>query len=209
MILKKKFTAFAVNGGIGFGAKLTPKQLVVLGNYLDEDQEIELTTFQQLIIKVEEEKAAEAEVQLKRAGFSVYKVGPYVKSLRTCNFCKGEEREGMPVAKELNARIAGQPVPFTLRASYTGCSNACGEPLINDIGVIKRKDTYDLYVGGKATGEDARTGRLLKDGLKPNELYDLVDEVLGVYRENGRKRERIAKFVDRFGFDNLKREVGL
>ncbi len=35
----------AVNGGIQFGAKLNAKQLALLAKYLDEDQEVELTTF--------------------------------------------------------------------------------------------------------------------------------------------------------------------
>ncbi len=199
----------AINGGIGFGAKLTPKQLVALGSYLEEDMEVELTTFQQLIIKVEEEKAENAVEELEKAGFSVYKVGNFVKSLRTCNFCKGSEIEGMPVAKELNERIAGQEVPFTLRPAYTGCPNACGEPLINDIGVIKRKEHYELYIGGKAVGEDAQAGLLLKDRLNPEELFELVDNVLELYRNNGRKRERMAKFVSRYGFETIKQELGL
>jgi precorrin-3B C17-methyltransferase len=203
----KKLIPLAVNGGIGFGAKLTPKQLIALGTYLEEDTEIELTTFQQLIIQVSEDKVETAISELKNVGFSVYKVGPYVKSLRTCNFCQGAEEEGMSVAIELNRRIAGQEVPFTLRPSYTGCPNACGEPLINDIGVIKRQEHYELYVGGQAKGEDARTAVLLKDQLEPEELYDLVDAVLEVYRNNGRKRERLAKFIDRFGLENLKKEV--
>lgn len=197
----------AVNGGIGFGAKLTPKQLIALGTYLDENSEIELTTFQQLIIQVSEENVETAIKELKEVGFSVYKVGPYVKSLRTCNFCQGADEEGMPIAIELNNRIAGQEVPFTLRPAYSGCPNACGEPLINDIGVIKRKEQYELYIGGQAKGEDARTAVLLKDQLEPEELYNLVDAVLEVYRNNGKKRERLAKFIDRYGFDNLKKEV--
>lgn len=203
----QKMVPLAVNGGIGFGAKLTPKRLITLGSYLDEDAEVELTTFQRLIIKVEEDKVELATEELKKAGFSVYKVGNYVKSLRTCNFCKGAEVEGMPVAKELNDRIAGQEVPFTLRPAYTGCPNACGEPLINDIGVIKRDEHFELYIGGKAVGEDAQAGVLLKDGLEPEELYELVDNVLEVYRKNGRKRERMAKFVSRYGFDRIKQEL--
>lgn len=204
---EKKLIPLAINGGIGFGAKLTPKQLIALGTYLDEDTEIELTTFQQLIIQVSEDKVETAKVELEAVGFSVYKVGPYVKSLRTCNFCQGADEEGMPVAIELNKRIAGQEVPFTLRPAYTGCPNACGEPLINDIGVIKRLEHYELYVGGQAKGEDARAAVLLKDQLEPDQLYDLVDAVLEVYRKNGRKRERLAKFIDRYGFENLKKEV--
>ncbi|MBU9710925.1 nitrite reductase [Evansella tamaricis] len=196
--------SLAVNGGIDFGAKLSPKQLIALGYYLDDDTEIELTTFQQLIIQVSEEKVEEVKNSLEKVGLHVYKVGNYVKSLRTCNFCKGAEEEGMPTAMELNRRIAGQDVPFTLRPAYTGCPNACGEPLINDIGVIKRKDRYDLYVGGKAKGEDARPGVLLKSSLQDKELFTLVDMVLEVYRQNGRKRETFSKFVSRYGLDNLK-----
>lgn len=206
---KVKMIPLAVNGGIGFGAKLTPKQLITLGTYLDDNTEIELTTFQQLIIKVAEAKVEEAKKELEAAGFSVYKVGSYVKSLRTCNFCQGADEEGMPVAIELNKRIAGQEVPFTLRPAYTGCPNACGEPLINDIGVIKRKEHYELYVGGQAKGEDARTAVLLKDNLEPEELYELVDRFLEIYKNNGRKRERVAKFIDRYGFENVKNETGV
>lgn len=206
---KVKKIPLAVNGGVGFGAKLSPKQLIALGTYLDEDTEIELTTFQQLIIQVPEAKVDEVKKELEDVGFSVYKVGSYVKSLRTCNFCKGAEEEGMPVAIELNKRIAGQEVPFTLRPAYTGCSIACGEPLINDIGVIKRKEYYELYVGGQAKGEDARTAVLLKDNLEPEELYELVDRVIEVYRNNGRKREKMAKFLNRYGFENVKKELGI
>ncbi len=199
----------AVNGGIGFGAKLKPKQMIALGKYLNEDDEIEMTTFQQLIIKVEESKVENAKKELESVGLFIYKVGPYVKSLRTCNFCKGAEEEGMSVAIELNRRIAGQEVPFTLRPAYTGCPNACGEPLINDIGVIKRKEHFELYIGGKAVGEDARTGVLLKAGLSPAELYDLVDRVIDIYRKNGRRRERMAKFIDRYGLEKIKEETGV
>ena len=78
-----------------------------------------------------------------------------MKSLRTCNFCKGAEQEGMPVAIELNNRIAGKAVPVTLRPAYTGCPIGCGETLVNDIGVMKMKNGYNLFVGGKAKGLDA------------------------------------------------------
>ncbi|MFD1020202.1 nitrite reductase [Thalassobacillus hwangdonensis] len=207
MNMEKKMIPLAVNGGIDFGAKLTPKQLIVLGQYLDEDEEIELTTLQQLIVKVPEDDLEAAIKQFNKVGLSCYKVGNFVKSLRTCNFCKGEINEGMPVAKELNKRIAGQEVPFTLRPAYTGCPVGCGEPLINDIGVMKYKDTYELYLGGQSKGRNAKAGDLFMDGLEPEQLYEIVDEILEVYRNNGRKREKFSKFVDRYGMDKIKEEV--
>ncbi|APC49041.1 nitrite reductase [Virgibacillus halodenitrificans] len=194
----------AVNGGIGFGSKLNSKQLMTISKYMSEEDELELTTFQQLYIEIPEDNKDEVIKEFESVGLKCYPVGNYVKSLRTCNFCKGEEREGMPVAKEINRRIAGKPVPFTLKVAYTGCIIGCGEPMLSDIGVMKYKDHYNLYVGGKAKGKDAEVGSLLKENLTPEELYDTVEKIIAVYAEMGKKRETFHKFLKRIGKEQLK-----
>jgi precorrin-3B C17-methyltransferase len=195
----QKKIKLAVNGGINFGSKLSAKQLVTMAKYLDEEQEIEVTTFQQLYMDVPEEKKDEVIREFESVGLHCYPVGNFVKSLRTCNFCKGAEEEGMPVAIELNKRIAGIPVPFTLKPAYTGCPVGCGEPLLNDIGIMKMKDHYNLYVGGKSKGKDAEVGYLLLDNLTPEELYTKVDKLIKLYSEQGKKREAFHKFIKRMG----------
>ncbi len=193
----------AINGGIGFGAKLNAKQLLTISKYMNEDDELELTTFQQLYIEIPEVKKDEIIEEFQSVGLACYPVGNFVKSLRTCNFCKGEEEEGMPVAKELNRRIAGVAVPFTLKVAYTGCAVGCGEPMLSDIGVMKIRDHYNLYIGGKAKGKDAEVGYLLKENLTPEELYDTVDKIIAVYSELGKKRETFNKFLKRIDRDVL------
>ncbi|ARD47535.1 nitrite reductase [Sporosarcina sp. P33] len=204
----EKKVKLAVNGGISFGAKLNAKQLLVLADILG-DQELELTTFQQLYIEVLERDVDLIQMKFSEVGISCYRVGNYVKSLRHCNFCKGAEEEGMPVAIELNNRIAGRPVPFTLRPAYTGCPIGCGEPLVNDIGVIKSRNGYDLYIGGNAKGAYAKTGALFLEQVQPEELYSAVDKVIDFYVENGKKREPFYKFVNRFGVERIKQEIAL
>lgn len=199
----EKKIKIAVNGGINFGAKLTAKQLLVIAKYLEEGEELELTTFQQLYIDIPEEKKGEIIAEFEHAGLSCYPVGNYVKSLRTCNFCKGSEEEGMPVAIELNKRIAGKPVPFTVKPAYTGCPVGCGEPMVNDIGVMKIRDSYSLYVGGKSKGKDAEAGILILENLSPEELYLKVDQIINLYSEQGKKRESFHKFAKRYGKDEL------
>lgn len=198
-----KKVKIAINGGIGFGAKLNSKQLLTISKYMNEDEELELTTFQQLYIEIPEENKEGIIEEFKSVGLACYPVGNYVKSLRTCNFCKGEEQEGMPVAKELNRRIAGKAVPFTLKIAYTGCPIGCGEPMLSDIGVMKIRDHYNLYVGGKAKGKDAEVGSLLKENLTPEELYDTVEGIIAVYSQIGKKRETFHKFIKRIGKDQL------
>jgi precorrin-3B C17-methyltransferase len=187
----------AINGGIGFGAKLNSKQLVTISKYMDENEELELTTFQQLYIEIPEDKQEEIIEEFKSVGLECYPVGNFVKSLRTCNFCKGEEEEGMPVAKELNRRIAGNPVPFTLKVAYTGCPIGCGEPMLSDIGVMKIREHYNLYVGGNAKGKDAEVGTLLLENQTPQELYNAVEKIIALYSQMGKKRETFYKFLKR------------
>lgn len=192
-----------INGGIGYGAKLNSKQLVTISKYMNEDEELELTTFQQLYIEIAEDKSEEIIEDLQSVGLACYPVGNFVKSLKTCNFCKGEVAEGMPVAKELNQRIAGKAVPFTLKVAYTGCPIGCGEPMLSDIGVMKIKDHYNLYVGGKAKGKDAEVGHLLLENLTPDELYQTVEKIIAVYSQMGKKRETFYKFIKRIGRERL------
>lgn len=193
----------AINGGIGFGAKLNSKQLITISKYMNDDEELELTTFQQLYIEIPEDKKEEIIEEFESVGLACYPVGNFVKSLKTCNFCKGEIEEGMPVAKELNQRIAGKPVPFTLKVAYTGCPIGCGEPMLSDIGIMKMKDHYNLYVGGKAKGKDAEVGTLLLENLTPEELYDSVEKIVALYAQNGKKRETFHKFLRRIGREQL------
>lgn len=204
---KEKTIKLAVNGGISFGAKLNAKQLTVIAEYMNEGDELELTTFQQLYIEVPESKVEMVKAKFKEAGLFCYPVGNFVKSLRTCNFCKGAVEEGMPVAIEINNRIAGKPVPFTLRPAYTGCPIGCGEPLVNDIGVMKVRNGYDLYIGGKAKGKDAMIGTLLMEQLVPEKLYEVIEQIIDIYAEHGKKREPFFKFLKRFGLDNLKNQL--
>lgn len=203
---EKKVT-IAVNGGISFGSKLNANQLVTIAKHIG-DEELELTTFQQLYIEIPKNQQDDIINEFKSVGLHCYPVGNVVKSLLTCHFCKGELEEGMPVAKELNKRIAGKEVPFTVRAAYTGCPIGCGEPLINDIGIMKIKDHYNFYIGGKSKGKDAEVGKLLYENLEPDQLYYYVDKFLEVYSQEGKKRETVNKFVKRIGIDELKLKIG-
>lgn len=109
----------------------------------------------------------------------------------------------MPVTRELNKRIAGIPVPFTLKPAYTGCPVGCGEPLMNDIGVMKIRDTFSLYAGGKSKGKDAEAGTLLLENLSPDELYSAIERMINLYSQQGKKREPFHKFIKRIGKDAI------
>jgi NAD(P)H-nitrite reductase large subunit len=75
----------------------------------------------------------------------------------------------MVLVKVLYCTILQSTRPFTLKVAFTGCTIGCGEPMLSDIGVMKIRDHYNLYVGGKVKGKDAEVGSLLMENLTPVE----------------------------------------
>ncbi|WP_016739860.1 MULTISPECIES: hypothetical protein [Bacillales] len=109
----------------------------------------------------------------------------------------------------MNDTIAGMVVPFTMRVGYTGCPNACGEPLVKDIGIVKRKETFEIYVGGQSKTMEARTAELLVEQVKEERLSAIVESIITLYQTQGKKREKFFKFVERYGLENVRKELGL
>ncbi|MGG0938643.1 nitrite reductase [Brevibacillus centrosporus] len=200
---------FAVSPEIRVGGSVfSPKDMIAIGQIVGDDAQIELTTFQQLIVEMNEENAVEAKNALREKGLCVYQTGSVVKNLSVCTFCKGAEEEGLSAAKNLNDTIVGMSVPFTMRVGYTGCPNACGEPLVKDIGIVKRKDTFEIYVGGQTKTLEAKTAELLIDQVNEDDLSPIVKNVVTLYQEKGKKREKFSKFVQRYGIENIRKDLG-
>lgn len=168
-----------------------------------------MTTLQQLIVEMDEDRATNTKEVLRARGLRVYEVGFVVKNLAVCNFCKGAEIEGLDAARKLDDAIAGKPVPFPLRVGYSGCPNACGESLSKDIGVVKIKDKFNVYVGGETKTLKATAGELLFEEVPEESLPGVVEQIVEVYHKYGKKRERFSHFVRRYTVDALQEKVTL
>lgn len=201
-------TKFAVTPGFEQGGSLfKPEQLAALGAIVGSDAKIELTTFKQLYVEMDEERAEEAKQQLRDAGLLLYPAGFYTKSLIACNFCKGAEEAGLDIANALNDAIAGIAVPSPLKVGYAGCALGTSEPLLKDIGVVKMKDTYDIYVGGEPKSLKAAVGTLFLSGITADRLIPVVRKLIDYYCEHGKKKEKFARFIDRISIETLRSAV--
>jgi len=129
---------FAVTPGFDVGGTVfKPEQLSILGTIVGENAKIELTTFKQLYVEIEEEQYDAIVQKLNEVGLEIHPAGFYTKSLITCNFCKGAEEAGLLTAKRLDMVISGLEVPNPLKIGYAGCALGTSEPLLKDIGVVK------------------------------------------------------------------------
>lgn len=197
-------TKFAVTPGFEVGGSLfKPGQLATLGSIVGEDARIELTTFKQLYVELEEDRLDEVKQKLKETGLEIHPAGFYTKSLIACNFCKGAEEAGLDVAKALGEAIAGHEVPSPLKIGYAGCALGTSEPLLKDIGVVKMKDTFDIYVGGEGKSLKATLGVPFMTGLSAGQLVPVVMGLIQSFQQNGKKKEKFSKYIERMTMDKL------
>ncbi|MFC7678743.1 nitrite reductase [Paenibacillus sp. GCM10028914] len=200
MAIKK----FAVTPGFEVGGTLfRPQQLAVLGSIVGPDAEIEMTTFKQLYVAMDEERISEVQEQLKEVGLEVHPAGFVSKSLITCNFCRGAEDAGLDIAQKLDTIVADHEVPSPLKVGYAGCALGTSEPLLKDIAVVKMKDEFDIYIGGDSKGIKANLAQLFKKGITEEQLLPIVGRLITIYQENGKKKETYSRFVKRMTPEKL------
>jgi precorrin-3B C17-methyltransferase len=207
-VRKLAYKKFAVSPGFQEGGTIfKPEQLAVLGSIVGVDAKIEMTTFKQLYVEMQEERMDEVQVKLKEAGLDIQPAGFYTKNLITCNFCRGAEDAGLEVAAMLDQAIVGKEVPSPLKIGYAGCALGTSEPLLKDIAVVKMNEVYDIYVGGEAKGLKARLGQLLISGVTKTELIPMITRLIVFFQELGKKKEKFSKFIERMTMEELQKTI--
>jgi len=198
-------TKLAVSPAIQAGGSLfTPEQLAKIGTVVGSDAKIEMTSFKQLYVEVLLDHRDAIKEELERSGLEVYPAGFATKSLIACNFCKGVEEAGLETARVLNQAIAGIETPAPLKIGYAGCALGTSEPLLKDIGVVKMRDTFDIYVGGEPKGLKVTPGQLLVSGVTREELVSAVTKIIAFYKKQAKGKEKFSKFVNRITIEQLK-----
>ena len=179
------------------GTLFTPEQLSAIGTIVGPDAKIEMTPFKQMYVQIPVERRDAIQAALEQAGLEVYPAGFVSKSLIACNFCKGAEDAGLETAHKLNRAIAGIDTPTPLKIGYAGCALGTSEPLFKDIGVVKMRDTFDIYVGGEPKGIKVAAAQLLLSGLQEQQLVPAITRIIHFYRAEAKGKEKFSKFVNR------------
>jgi NAD(P)H-nitrite reductase large subunit len=102
----------------------------------------------------------------------------------------------------------GIDLPAKVKFGVSGCPFCCGESYVRDVGLIGTKKGWNVIFGGNS-GAKARVGDLLAKGLDKDAAIDLVKRALEYYKENGKKKERTARFMNRTGVDALKSALSI
>jgi NAD(P)H-nitrite reductase large subunit len=136
-------------------------------------------------------------------------VGLCVRSIRTCpgnTYCKLGQQDALKMGKTLDDIYHGVALPGKFKMAVSGCHLSCSESWVRDIGLIGKKEGWNLVIGGNV-GATPRIARECANGLDDDEALAAIVKVIGTYKENAKKGERLGKMIDRVGIDHFKQVV--
>ncbi|KMY54323.1 cobalt-precorrin-3B C(17)-methyltransferase [Bacillus sp. FJAT-27231] len=185
----------AVSPGVA-NKMFSAEQLLVLSKAAGEKGSIEYTPHHQVILRVPTEAPEQITVSLQNVGFLLSPVGD-VATVKACDFCDGEKKDAIPYAEQLHEKFDGLDMPKELKIGLNGCGMACYGAVTDDIGIVFRKGKFDLFLGAKTVGRTAHAGQPVAEGVEPEALVLLLEEIIAEYKEKGHPNERFFKYFKR------------
>ncbi|UKS30702.1 precorrin-3B C(17)-methyltransferase [Paenibacillus sp. HWE-109] len=195
LIATQAIFEFAVSPGIA-NKKMSAAQLCALGEIVGDRGDIEYSPHHQLIVRVQTDDPNRITSELSALGLLLSPIGD-VAQIKACDFCNLEKGDSIPYAEAIHNRIGNLEVPKELKIGFNGCGMACYGAVQQDIGIVYRKEKFDLFLGGKTVGRNAHAAQPVAEGIEPNELVDLVTRIVERYKKEGHPNERFHKFFKR------------
>lgn len=114
------------------------------------------------------------------------------------------------LAAEIHTRFfegyAAVALPHKFKIAVGGCPNSCVKPNLNDLGIVGCKQSgeafYRVYIGG-TWGKQHHEGAPLEKIFTRDEVLNVVEKALLIFKERGLHGERFSATVARLGFSEV------
>ncbi len=127
----------------------------------------------------------------------------YVQACPGTAVCRFGVQDSLGLGTEIEGLFSHIELPAKMKIGVSGCPFCCGESFVRDIGAFGKKSGWTVIIGG-SSARRPRIGDVIAQDLPKEEVMALIRKIFDYYRENGKKSERMAQFVDRMGIDNVK-----
>jgi NAD(P)H-nitrite reductase large subunit len=131
----------------------------------------------------------------------------YVQACPGTTVCTYGMQDSLGLGMEIEKFFLGMDLPAKVKIGVSGCPFCCAESFVRDIGVFGKKSGWNLVVGG-SSARRPRVGDLIREQLTHEQVIALVQRTLEYYRDHAKKNERLARFVDRIGIEQIKDALG-
>lgn len=136
-------------------------------------------------------------------------IGLCVRSVKACpgtTLCRLGKQDALSLGKELDKRYHGYQLPNKCKMGVSGCVNNCAETPVKDIGFVGKPKGWTVMVGGNAASRPQLAVELA-EGLTDEQALAVCDRIIKLFEKEGKKGERVGRFIDRIGFDSFKEAV--
>jgi nitrite reductase (NADH) large subunit len=136
----------------------------------------------------------------------------YGKTLRTVKTCVGSEwcrfgtQDSTRMGIELERALWKMYAPHKVKLAVSGCPRNCAECGIKDVGVIGVDSGWEIQVAGNG-GIKTEVAQFLVKVKTHEEVIEYASAFLQLYREEGWYLERTVHFVERVGFEYVKKRL--
>lgn len=127
----------------------------------------------------------------------------YVQACPGTAVCRFGVQDSLGLGTEIETLFSHIELPAKMKIGVSGCPFCCGESFVRDIGAFGKKSGWTVVIGG-SSARRPRVGDVIAQDLSKEEVMALIRKIFDFYRENGKQNERMARFVDRLGIDNVK-----
>ncbi|MBW5447614.1 precorrin-3B C(17)-methyltransferase [Cohnella sp. CFH 77786] len=186
---------FALSSGLA-NKQFTARQMLALAEIAGDKGTIEYSPHHHLIVRVPTSEPEALASRLREEGFALAPIGDVVQ-IKACDFCNMEKGESVPYAETLQRKLGGMKVPKELRIGFNGCGMACYGAVHEDIGIVYRREKFDLFLGGKTVGRNAHAAQPVAEGIEPERLVETIERIVAAYALDGHPNERFHKFFKR------------
>jgi NAD(P)H-nitrite reductase large subunit len=107
---------------------------------------------------------------------------------------------------ELDRRYHGKQLPGKFKMAVSGCHLSCAESWVRDVGLIGKKEGWQVVIGGNV-GAEPRIGQEVTSGQGNDNVIKIVDNIVQCYHENAKKGERLGKLIERIGISVFKNVI--
>jgi len=136
----------------------------------------------------------------------------YAKGLRTVKTCVGSQwcrfgtQDSMAMGVKLEKLTWGSWTPHKYKIAVSGCPRNCAEATIKDFGVIAVDSGWEIHIAGNG-GIKVRVTDLLCKVETDEELIEYTKAFMQFYREDAYYLERTAHWIERVGFEYIKKPM--
>ncbi|UOQ93905.1 (2Fe-2S)-binding protein [Halobacillus shinanisalinarum] len=111
--------------------------------------------------------------------------------------------QSLIMASELDEKMEFLKTPFRIKVAISACEHNGAESMTKDIGVIKVKRGWEMYVGG-SNEANVRSGNLLCVVSTEQETCEMITGFIQYYRESANYLERIWQWMNRVGLIHIR-----